>query len=921
MKLGIKIFSIVVASLFAIFLIILSVSVFVLPKIVDPIVRTVLPKVIEGKVDYSKLSVSLLRHFPRMGITLEGFRVEGVDEFEGVELCSVGNFVAECNFIHLAKKKLELLIELKDGNADIRIYKSGNANFNIFKSSTSDNLLEEQTSPPKSKKEKSKDKKENSFTGSVLIRGIKVDNLNVTYADEIRDIFAQIKGFNLFVGGNFSFLSSVLKLQADIGEASFKMGSIPLASKVSLACKTSLLADLDALRFEFQNGIISINQINCLLDGYIAFPPKDGIDMDVKASSSNISVKELLSLVPTPFVGDLKQMKSSGNVALSAFATGKLKGNSFPAFGAHLMVNQGAFKYDKLPVGVKDIKIDAKLSSSGGVLDNAYLSLPLFGFVIEDNPFTLTGDISNPISDPLCNMGANGRLDLSKLKAALPLEGINIDGVVVADFKGTGRYSAITKKNYNAIKAEGFLELYGIDFQMEGLPAVKVKSSRFDFTPSSAQLTNTHLISGDSDIALHGQVENYLGYILDNQNLSGSLKLSSKKIDLDALLDSLSSSDDKKKSTEQKVASKKAANDDGAKSNSLLVQVPSNVNANLDLDIKELTFLSIPMKEIAGKMSLKNGKAHIDNLAMDIFDGSVFATGAYGVKEKNNEADIKAQLNLKNVQLRSLFEDIKFLEKLVPFVKGLDGTITADVHLDTVVDSRFSPQLETMNGAGQITASQIDYSKINILNIINKFSDSDLLQKNSNQSTTLNFELQNGKIITKPFLVKLANSSLLFEGTSSLSQQLDYNCDIVIKEDYTLPLSITGSFKAPKVSINQQRLAKQTAELTKKKTSEAIKSAISDKYGVDLANAEAQKEALIEAAKKAGDKLISEAQAAAQKTIASAGNNPIKVALAKATAKSMVSVAQKEAQRLIQKAEKEGGALIDKVNKQYETEE
>ena len=341
------------------------------------------------------------------------------------------------------------------------------------------------------------------------------------------------------------------------------------------------------------------------------------------------------------------------------------------------------------------------------------------------------------------------------------------------------------------------------------------------------------------------------------------------------------------------------------------------MDANLDLDIKELSFLSIPMKDVVGKMSLKDGRANIDNLVMDVFDGRINAKGVYGVKDKSQEANVKGKINLENVQLRSLFDDVKFLEKIVPLVKGLDGNIDADVNLDTALDSNFSPKLNTMSATGKITASGVDYSKIKILNLIDKVSSKDLFSGKSAHATTLDFEIQNGKIKTKPFTLPLANSSILFEGTSSLSQEVNYDCDISIKDDYLLPISITGSFKDPNVSINQEKLVDYTTKMAKKKTSEAVASKISEKYGVDLEDAKAQKAALVEAAKKAGDKLVSEAKATAQKTINSAGSNPIKAALAKATAKSMISVAEKEAARLVERAEKEGSALIDKVNAKY----
>ena len=81
---------------------------------------------------------------------------------------------------------------------------------------------------------------------------------------------------------------------------------------------------------------------------------------------------------------------------------------------------------------------------------------------------------------------------------------------------------------------------------------------------------------------------------------------------------------------------------------------------------------------------------------------------------------------------------------------------------------------------------------------------------------------------------------------------------------------------APKISIDTKSIAQQaTKAVTEAATKKAVE-AVNEKLGIDLTNAEKQKEDLVKVAKQAAKKLIEEAEEQKANLVSKAGNNALK---------------------------------------------
>src|SRR5665647_873570 len=127
------------------------------------------------------------------------------------------------------------------------------------------------------------------------------------------------------------------------------------------------------------------------------------------------------------------------------------------------------------------------------------------------------------MSDPDFKGSMVGRIDLSALSKAVPMDSISLAGIIDMSAQMAGRMSMIEKKQYDSFKASGTMSIKNMLIAMIGYPEVKINEAAFMFTPAYAAMTNTNLsVGGKSDFALSGRIENYIPYVFGNQTIKGN---------------------------------------------------------------------------------------------------------------------------------------------------------------------------------------------------------------------------------------------------------------------------------------------------------------------------------------------------------------------------------------------------------------
>ena len=851
-------------------------------------------KLLNAEFGFDGLDISLFKAFPKASVGIEGFWLKGINEFENDTLVYAGEARVAVDIMSLfSDTGFDISkVLLADTKVKAIILEDGRPNWDVMKTDSTAIVEEEDTTT-------------NSFR--IKLQQLSVENLNIIYDDRQGNMYADIQGFNATCSGDMTADNTSIDLEALIGALTFKMDGVPFLSKAQIAADINVDADLKNNKFTLKKNTFALNAIKAGIDGWVAIPTDAPMAMDLKLNTSDINFKEILSLIPAIYAKDFETLKADGTVSLNAFAKGEMKNDTLPQYEANMTVKNGSFRYPALPAGVDAININASVQNPGGIVDDTEVNISQFSLTMLGNPFTVTANVKTPISDPDFNLTANGTLDLGQIKNIYPLEDMSLNGVITANMNLGGRLSYIDKEMYEKFNATGSINLREMLLQMKDIPDIAIQKSTFAFTPKHLNLSETTVHIGNNDITADCRFENYIAFALKGKTLKGQLNVHSNHFNLN---DFMTAEGD----TVIAVAADSTATENTEATG--VIVVPKNIDFNMNVDMAEILFDKIAIKNLNGKLLVKDGTVDMKNLSMNTMGGNVVMNGSYSTAKNESQPELNASFAMNNLSFSQTFKELDMVQKMAPVFENLKGNFSGKMQIDTKLDSVMAPIFNTVNGSGSLSTKDINLSGVTILDKIADATNYSALKDLNVKDMKIDFTIQEGKVNTKPFDIKVGNMNLNLSGSTGLDQTIDYTGKLKLPQSAgsiaalsTIDLKIEGTFTSPKISVDTKSMAKQATQAATNKAIEAV----GEKLGIDLSDAEKQKENLVNAAKEAAERLIKEAEKQKENLVNKAGNNTLKKLAAEKAGDAVVNEAKKQGEHLVEEAIKKGDALIEKA--------
>ncbi len=867
----------------------------------DKIKETVISeagKYIDAEFGFDGLGISLFREFPQASVSIKGFWLRGKGDFAQDTLAYVGRAEAAVNVMSIfGDSGFDITkVLLEDTYLKAIVLEDGRANWDIV--------------PTTAEEEEPEDTTSSAFR--ILLQKVSVDNLNLIYDDRQGGMYAHIEQFSTTCRGDMASDRALLALEAAIQALTFKMDGVTLANKVRLGAHLDVDADFANGVYTLKENSLSLNAIGATIDGWAALTTDAPMSMDLNLNTSDISFKEILSLVPAIYAKDFEDLKAEGVVSLKAYAKGTLTESTLPEFEASLKVSDGNFRYPALPAGVDNIQIAASVANPGGDIDLTEVNLERFSLSMLGNPFALNAQVKTPISDPDFTATAKGTLNLGKVKEVYPIEDITLNGIVKADMSFGGRLSYIENEQYDRFKASGTLNLQDMKVLIEGLPEVAIEQSTFAFTPRYLNLSETRVLVGENDITADCRFENYMAFALKDETLKGQLNLKSNHMNLNDLM---SSTEETEEDTTE------AVTENGEDAATGVIVVPKNIDFNMNVDMAEILFDNIVLNNLQGKLVVKDGTADMTNLSMRTMGGTAVMNGSYSTTHSNTEPQLKASFALNGLSFAQTYKELDFVRQLAPIFENINGNFSGKIAIDTRLDATMSPQLETLTANGSLSTRNLNLSDVAIMTHIAEATKREELKNLSAKDLNVDFTIENGRVRTKPFDIKMGDLTLNLSGTTGLDQTIDYAGKLKLPANANTPIStidlkIGGKFSAPKITIDTQSMARQAAETVTSAVTEKALETVGEQLGIDISNAEKQKAELVKAAEQAAQRLITEAEKQKSTLVSKAGNNALKKLAAEKAGDALIAEAKEQGDKLIAEAKKKGDELLEKAQKE-----
>ena len=777
----------------------------------------------------------------------------------------------------------------------------------------------------------------------ILLRKIEILNSSISYIDHESDIEACLTDVNSTMSGDLTENETNLEIMISAGELSYLMDGIKYLNKATADSKINLLARLDSMKFYLRDNYLQINDLKMNFEGMVAMP-EDDIEMDLTYKSEQTSLKSLLSIIPAVYMTDYSDLKTSGEFNLSGTAKGVYSDadSTMPDIALLLNVKNGLVSYPSLPEQIKNINIESDIFIDGKNMDKSIVNINGFHMELASNPFDMKFILKTPISDPDFSGSMKGKIDLTALSNALPLDSINLSGLINMSVSMAGRMSMIEKEQYNDFKASGTMDITKMTVAMTGYPEVKINDAGFEFTPAFASLKSADLnIGGDSDFKLSGKLENYIAYVLKDEIIRGNLTLRSKIVDLSDIM--------------SEIASDTAEIEDTTALT--IIKVPENINFNFDAVIDQFVYNNIKVQNVKGKIIVKDGILSIRETGMDLLGGKIAMNADYDTRDILKPL-MKADMNIENLGVKDAFNTFNTIQMLAPTAKGVSGKVGVKLSYSSLLGSDFMPVISTISGGGKLQSDEVTLVESSVYKLMKeslKLSDK---YTNTFKDINVSFKINNGRILVSPFNTKVGNIKMNISGDQGIDQTINY----VIKTEIPrteLGSSVNSLIDNLSVSAAAFGIAFKPAEIIKVNVKvtgtflkplvtpffgsnppdstagikESVKETIKETVGEELdkakekakSEAEVQADNLITEAEKQGQKLRDEAAVAADKIRKEADTQAQKLikeaetkgALARLAAQKAAETAKKEADKkanqLVNEADIQATKLLDEA--------
>jgi len=715
---------------------------------------------LNATADFKDVDISLLRSFPRLSVSITGLSIVGKDNFEGDSLVSAESIDVALDLMKAFNGEYEILnIGLNTPRIHAIVMEDGKANWDIAKPS--------EPSQPETKEE--------SAQFAMKLRKYSIEKGYIEYDDRQGKMHAIIKDLNHSGSGDFSSDAFTLSTVTTADAVTFINGGVPYLNKVKTSINLDLGIDNKASKYTFNTDKIQLNGLKLYTKGWVQMPDTTNMLMDIQFGTPSNDFRDILSLVPGIYTADFKDVKTTGKFALSGFVKGTFNATQLPAYMVNLGIENGSFQYPALPQKVSNIQVKLKVTNPDGITDHTVTNLEQCHVELGAEPFDLKLLLRNPLTEQWIDAYAKGHIDLSRVSQFVTLEpGTKMAGDIKADVSVKGSMAQAQNKQFDKIDAAGTININNVAYSSKDYPdGVNLYSLLLTFTPKNVTVANLRGLYMGTNFSGNGSVDNLLGYVMNDQTLSGSFTFLADQVDVNKFM-----------GTEPAPAT--TAEPAPASTEPFIV--PENLDVELKASVGTVKYDNIVMKNVSGGLAIRNGEVVLRDIGGQTLDGSMKMSGTYATRKDKKNPDIAFSYDIKAVDIQKTFTTFNTVQKLMPSAKYISGKVSTVLTMNGKLGPDMSPIMNSLSGKGDLMLLGGKLSGHPVTDGL-----ADKLKLTQFKTIALNdmklfFEFVDGRVNVQPFKVKIGpDIEAEVAGSHGFDQTLKYGANV------TVPRSVMGS--------------------------------------------------------------------------------------------------------------------------------
>ena len=568
---------------FSVIILVLVIILIAIPFLFKDKIKAMVAKTINenvhATVTFKDIDLSLIKSFPSANLSIEQISVINKEPFEGDTLFFSENVNLKMNISELFKKADES-IQLKSISA---INSTVNILFNKENLGNYDIAIKKENTEITT----------NNDSFSFDIEEYAVQNLKFKYFDKNSKIKMSLN--NIYHTGKGNFKDDIFELDTESkANLSFNIEDVNYMNNLAISLDAVIAIDLKNSKYTFKENTGFINQLPLKFNGFIQLVDDNQLyDLSFKTPTS--SFKNLLALIPAQYAGNLNSLKTAGDFDINGIVKGTLSASKIPTFDISFASKKAMFKYADLPKSVENIHINTKIINKTGNLNDTYVNVEKLTFTIDKDVFSVNGNVFNIVENPKINIEAKGNINLENVAKVYPISmDKKLTGILKADITTSFDMNSVEKGRYQNIKNAGNVSLS--NFKYEGEKVSKpfyIDKTAISFNSNQIKLNEFTAKTGDSDLDIKGNLDNFYGFLFKDQVLKGNFTLISNLFKVSDFMSEATPVENKKTAT---------------------LKIPSFLDCNFSANAKKVVYDNINLSNVSGNLIVKDETVGLQNL-------------------------------------------------------------------------------------------------------------------------------------------------------------------------------------------------------------------------------------------------------------------------------------------------------------------
>jgi hypothetical protein len=697
---------------------------------------------IRAKADFKDISISFFKNFPRVSVALEDMHITGIDEFAGDTLFYAKEIDAALNILSVIKGSDYKIysVAMNEPRIHAIVNKDGRANWDIALEDTAAITTPDTPS---------------SF--KMQLKNYSINNAYIRYDDIPGNMSMEIKDLDHEGSGDFTADVFTLRTATTAEQVDFTYGGIPYLARTKTNIDADIEIDNKTSTYTFKEANLALNELKLAAKGFFRMATDSTYDMDISFNAPSTDFRHILSLVPAVYTKDFSSVKTSGKALFNGFVKGSYSNTAMPAYQLNLDVADGFFQYPDLPKAVKNINLQMKVDNPDGVTDHTIVNIPKAHIEFNNEPFDFRLLVKTPISNLFLDAAAKGRMDLSSISQFIKLEpGTRLAGLLNADLAVNGYISAIEQQRYDQFNASGNLDLANFMYASKDYPdGVKLDKLLMAFNPKNVRISELKGQYLKTNFTADGTLNNLLGYALKDQPLDGSLNVQADRLNLNDWM-----------GVPADTATQSAP--------SPPFPVPANISFTVNSNVGEVIYDKLTINNLTGSMRIADETVRLTNVKGDALDGTMLINGSYSTKESKQKPDISLSYDVKGLDVQKTFYAFNTVQKLMPAGKFIAGKLSSQLKFTGKLGDNMLPDLNSLTGDGNLFLIEGFLKKFAPLEKLAGTLNVKQLEAISLREVKNFIEFTNGKVLVKPFKVKVKEIDMEIGGMHGFDQSMDY---------------------------------------------------------------------------------------------------------------------------------------------------